>query len=94
MSAETIRTVNIEGKGALTYESDMPMGAIRGLMAGANDEKGVDLGVMIEALSGFVLSWPFKGEPSDPEAWDALKRSEFAAVTKAVVEDFGKLGEE
>ena len=90
MSA-AIRTVNIEGKGAIEYDSDMPMKALEGLMTGANESSIHD---MIEGLAVFVISWPFEGDPSDPEAWGELRRTEYNAAVTAVVEDLGQLGED
>lgn len=90
MSAD-IRTIEIEGYGPLKYDADMPIGALRGLMSGSKEQ---DLGGMLNALSAFVIEWPFKGDPNDPASWDLLRRSEFTAVTTVLVEDLGALGEE
>lgn len=90
MSA-AIRTVQVEGSGPLTYDSDMPMRAIRALMAGANDG---DFGEMITGLSSFVITWSEEGDPTDPEAWNDLRRIKFNDTVLAVVEDLGTLGEE
>lgn len=90
MSAD-IRTVQVEEFGPLKYDADMPIGALRGLMASSKEQ---DIGGMLEALAGFVTEWPFKGDPSDASSWDGLRRSEFAATTKALMEDLGELGEE
>lgn len=90
MSAAS-RTVNIEGKGAIVYDSDMPMKALEGLMTGAAESS---IGEMVEGLSQFVESWPFEGDPSDPDAWLELRRTEYNAAVTAVVEDLGQLGED
>lgn len=90
MSAADLRTVQVAEKGSATYDPDMPMGTLRGLLkaGGTGDLEG-----MIESLAGIIKSWPFKGSPSNPEDWDMLRRSEFMALTSAVVEDMGTLGE-
>lgn len=75
--------------GDIDYEEDMPMGALRRIMAAANSG---DLELMIEGYSKFVSAWPFAGDPSDPEAWDDLKRSEFNAITSEIVADLASLG--
>lgn len=87
MGAST-RKVNIEA-GVVKYDSDMPMGALRGLLAAANEG---DLGALMDSMGKFVVEWPFAGDPSDPEAWDALRRSEFNALTEAVMQDLGDSG--
>ena len=89
MSA-AIRTVALPNGEEAAYDSDMPMGALR-QMLGASTEG--DLGGLIESLTSIVVSWTYGGEPSNPEDWDALRRSEFNAIVKAVVEDLGALGE-
>lgn len=89
MSAE-VRTVKVEGHGDATYDSDMPMGALRGLLGSAS---GGSLDGLIVSLSQIVKSWPFEGDPADAEDWDAVKRTEFNALVTAVVEDLGSLGE-
>lgn len=86
-----LRTVDVEGFGKATYDSDMPIGLLRGLLTGASEG---DLGELIENLAGFVTEWPFEGDPSDPAAWDGLRRSEFNVLVKAVTGDLGSLGEE
>lgn len=89
MSAE-VRTVEALGK-EVTYDPDMPMGAIRGLMKAGEDS---NIEGMMTALQKIVLSWDFDGDPTAGiEAWDNLRRSEFLAITAAVMEDMGSLGE-
>ena len=89
MSA-AIRTIKLPA-GEATYDSDMPMGALR-QMLGAS-ETG-DLGGLVEALTTIVISWPYKGKPKNASDWDNLKRSEFNGIVRGVVEDLGSLGEE
>jgi len=88
MSAAT-RTVQVKG-GEATYDSDMPMSALRGLLSSATEG---DLKGLMEAMTGIVLAWPYKGDPNTIEGWDALKRSEFNSVVTGVTEDLGELGE-
>ena len=88
MSA-AIRTIELPA-GEATYDSDMPMGALR-QMLGASE--GGDLGGLVEALTDIVISWPYEGSPSNAGDWDALRRSEFNGLVKGVVEDLGSLGE-
>jgi hypothetical protein len=88
VSATVIRTVPTE-KGDIQYNSDMPVRALKGLLGSSGDMDGI-----ISNLAVFVTAWPFEGEPSDPEAWEDLARSEFNTTVKAVMEDLGKLGEE
>ncbi len=75
--------------GDIKYEEDMPMGALRRIMAAA--ETG-NLDLMIEGYAKFVAEWPFAGDPSDAESWDDLKRSEFNAITSEIVADLATLG--
>lgn len=89
-ASTTIRTVEI-AQGEVSYESDMEMDALANLMEAGNTG---DLREISGALSGFILSWPFKGDPTKPADWGKLKRSEFNAVTKGVMEDLGDLGNE
>lgn len=89
MSAADVRTVKTE-KGDIKYDGDMPVKALKGLFGAATDS---NIDGIIEALSAFVIDWPFEGEPSDPKAWDDLRRTEFNAVVKGVMEDLGSLGE-
>lgn len=92
MSAADLRTVTVGEHGVATYDPDMPMGTLRRLLSAGTDG---DLNTMIESMAQLVVSWPFndKGDPTDVEAWDKLRRSEFMALAQAVVEDMGKLGE-
>lgn len=89
MSA-AIRTVEVEEHGEATYDSDMPMGALRGLLGAASDGS---LDGLIGSLSLIVKSWPFEGDPAKEGDWDLVKRTEFNALVTAVVEDLGTLGE-
>lgn len=89
-ASTTIRTVEIE-QGEVSYESDMEMDALADLMEAGNTG---DLREISSALSGFILSWPFKGDPKKAADWGQLRRSEFNAVTKGVMEDLGELGNE
>ena len=88
MSA-AIRTIALP-EGEATYDSDMPMGVLRKMMSSSTEG---DLGGLVEAMTGIVLSWPYAGEPTDAEAWDDLKRTQFNGLVKGVVEDLGALGE-
>lgn len=88
MSA-TIRELTIDA-GVVKYDSDMKMSALKGLLGGAQDG---DLDVIVESLSQFVTEWPFKGKPSNVEAWDELRRSEFSATVNAITDDLQTLGE-
>lgn len=88
MSAE-VRKVEALGK-SVEYDPDMPMGTIKGLLAAG--ETG-NLTQMIDALTGMVTKWDFDGDPSEVASWDALRRSQFTAITTAVMEDMSKLGE-
>lgn len=88
MSA-AIRTVDSEF-GSLEYDSDMPMGVLKGLLGAANSG---DLDTLMENFSKFITKWPFKNDPTDAKSWDLLRRSEFNAVITAIMEDLGKLGE-
>lgn len=86
MSA-VVRTVPFDD-GEITYDANMPVKVLR-LMS----SESPSLEVLIEALSKFVLSWPFEGSPTDPEAWDGLGRMDFNRVVTGVMEDLGKSGE-
>lgn len=90
MSAAVLRTVTTE-QGEIVYDSDMPIGSLKGVLGAANDG---DLDGIIVGLSAFVVSWPFEGDPAKAEDWNALRRSEFNALIVSVMEDLGKLGEE
>lgn len=76
--------------GVLTYEKDMRMGDLRKLFAAANSG---DLDAMLTAYQGIVVSWPYEGNPTDPEAWDNLRRSEFMALNEALMQDLADQGE-
>jgi predicted RNA polymerase sigma factor len=90
MSVDTsLRTITLP-KGDVVYDSDMPMGALRGINRGAADG---NLDDVVKALATFIVSWPFKGEPTDPDAWDLLRRSEFSNLIKSVMEDINEAGE-
>lgn len=88
MSA-AIRTVKV-GDAEATYDSDMKMRSLKGLLGSA---AGGDLDGLVEALSSFVQSWPFEGDPSNAADWDEITRTEFNDIVSAVVEDLGTLGE-
>jgi hypothetical protein len=76
--------------GDLTYDADMPMGAMRKLFGAANSG---DLGEMFEAYSKIVHTWPYEGDPKRADAWDGLKRSEFAKLNAAIMGSLSDLGE-
>lgn len=76
--------------GTIEYDSDMPIGVLRRLF-GSAETGGLD--TMIEALSEFIVSWPFDSDPKDASSWDALRRSEFQAVTTGVIQDLAAAGE-
>lgn len=86
----TIRTIDTD-KGEVSYDSDMPMRALEGIMGAANTG---NLTALMEGLSEFVTAWPYDSDPAELESWRDLKRSEFNAVTTAVVQDIGDLGNE
>lgn len=86
----TLRKVETD-HGDIEYDSDMPMYALENIMGAA--DSGNITGLM-EGLAAFVTAWPFDGDSADIEAWRKLKRSEFNAVTTAVVKDIGDLGNE
>ena len=88
MSADSLRTVTTDD-GPITYDSDMPIGALRQMTAA----QGGDLGALIGAFSQVVTSWPYDGEPGDPASWDLLRTSQFSRVTEAIATDLGTLGE-
>lgn len=90
MSAGNIRTIDIKG-GAASYDSDMEMSALRQLLESSAES---DLSGLIDAMTQIVVSWPFDGEPTDAEAWDKLRRSEFNSIVKGVTGDLSSLGEE
>jgi hypothetical protein len=87
-ATSTIRTVETE-HGPIEYDADMPMGALRALTGAAQSG---DLGEVMAAMSKIITAWPFEGDPSDPSAWDGLRRSEFNTLTKKVMEDLGEQG--
>lgn len=84
-----MRTVQAE-KGEITYDDDMHVGSLRGLFSAA---KSGDIDLLIESLSDIVTGWYHDGDPQEPEAWDDLRLSEFQAITSAIMEDLGGLGE-
>jgi len=84
-----LRSVDL-ADGKLVYDPDMKMGTLRKLMA-AGTEGNLD--GMIEAYTSIVHGWPHEGDPKDIEAWDDLRRSEFAALNEAMMEDLKALGE-
>lgn len=86
----TIRTVETDF-GEVTYDSDMPMSALEGIMGAADSG---NLTGLMDALAEFVEGWPFEGDPSETDSWRKLKRSQFNAITTAVVKDIGELGNE
>jgi hypothetical protein len=49
-----------------------------------HEEKNVS--GMIDMMAEIVLSWPFDGDPSDPEAYRDLTSQEWVTVTAAVGE--------
>ena len=84
-----LRKVELDG-GVMTYDADMRMGDLRKLLA--SGQSG-DLEAIVDAFTGIIHSWPYKGDPQDAEAWDDLRRSEFMALTEAMMEDLQLLGE-
>ena len=86
MSA-VVRTVTLDD-GEVTYDANMPVKVLRLMSA-----ESPSLEVLIEALSKFVISWPFEGNPADSEAWVGLGRMDFNRVVTGVMEDLGKSGE-
>jgi hypothetical protein len=76
--------------GDLTYDSDMPMGALRLLFKAANSG---DLTEMFGAYKDIVVTWPYEGDPTEIEAWDALRRSEFMRLNEALMQSLSDLGE-
>ena len=89
-ASTTIREVEID-QGSVSYESDMTMGALADLMDAGNEG---DITALSAAMAGFITAWPFTGKPSDKKAWRGLKRSEFNALTQAVMKDLGEQGNE
>lgn len=90
MGASTIQTIKVKA-GEASYESDMPMKHLNKIMRAARES---DLEELQAGLAAFTVSWPYDGEPSDPEAWGELKRTQFNEITKAILEDLGQLGNE
>lgn len=88
MSAE-LRTVILPSEEEVTYDADMPIGAIEAIQEAAESGK---LGALRVALSSFVSDWTFEGDPSDPESWKALRRSTFAEVVQGIMGDLGDQG--
>lgn len=87
MAKIDLMTVEFED-GTLTFDGDMRMGDLRKLLKAGTEG---DLTVMVEAFTQIVHGWPYDGEPSDPDAWDNLRRSQFGRLTTALM---GKLGEQ
>jgi hypothetical protein len=90
MSAEEIRTVDTKD-GDVVYDSDMPIKSLKSVMGAG---KTGDLDDIIKGFKDFIVSWPYEGDPTDPEAWDELRRSQFNNVVTGVMEDLGELGNE
>jgi hypothetical protein len=88
MGAVTLRKVETE-HGSIEYDSNMTMGALKALTSAADDG---DLAAIMAAMSQIVHSWPYEGDPQTVEAWDGLRRTEFNALTRAVMEDLGEQG--
>lgn len=88
MSAD-LRTVALPSGGEVTYDADMPIGAVEDIQTAAESGK---LGSLREALSEFVVEWTFDGSPTNPEDWKPLRRSVFSEAITAIMEDLGKLG--
>jgi len=88
--ATDLTKVDLED-GALTYDSDMSMGALRRLFKSSNSG---DLEMMMEAYTKIVHTWPYEGDPTELEAWDDLKRSQFMKINEGIMESLSELGEE
>jgi hypothetical protein len=86
--SDTLRTVELPSGDSVTYDSDMPMGVLIDLTGAASG----DLGKLTESLSQMVTGWSLTGDPTDPEAWRKLRRSQFQAVIQEVMKDLGSLG--
>jgi hypothetical protein len=43
-----------------------------------------DFAACAELSKAGILAWPFAGSPSDPLAWEDLKITEVASITKAL----------
>ena len=89
MSAD-LRTVETKD-GEIVYDSDMPIKSLKSVMGAG---KSGDLNDIINGFKDFIVSWPYNGDPTDPEVWDELRRSEFNAIVTSVMEDLGDLGNE
>lgn len=89
MSAD-LRTVETDD-GEIVYDSDMPVKSLKSVMGAG---KSGDLDDIINGFKDFTVSWPYDGDPSDAEAWDELRRSQFNTVVTSVMEDLGDLGNE
>jgi hypothetical protein len=87
----TVRQITVEDHGQASYESDMPMKHLNKIMNAAKDS---DLEGLQQGLASFTLSWPFDGDATEAADWGELKRSEFNALSKAILEDLGNLGNE
>lgn len=75
--------------GEVKYDSDMPMGVLKALMKAGTTG---DLGGMQESLTELVTEWCYDGDPTEVEAWDNLRRTQFQALTEAMMEDLASLG--
>lgn len=76
--------------GKFTYNPDMKMGVLKKLFAASNSG---DLGTMMDAYTGIVVSWPYGGSPSNPEDWDDLTRTQFMKLNEALMGSLSDLGE-
>lgn len=84
----TIQTVEYDG-GEIAFNTDMPMRSLVGLMSAANEG---DLEALIESMASFVTAWPLDSDPTDPEAWLDLPRTQFNDITEAVMTGLGDSG--
>lgn len=50
-----------------------------------------DLDAMQEMMVGVVRSWPFAGQPNDPDAYDDLAIADFMKIGKAIGEQVTEL---
>ena len=86
-----IRQLRI-GEHTVDYDADMPIGVLEDLEDAASEGGG--LKQVREGLSAFVTAWTYGGEPSNPDAWRNLRRSQFQAITEAILADLTELGNE
>ena len=84
-----VRTVKYED-GELQYDADMRMGDLRKLFSAS---KSGDLETMMDAYKSIIIAWPYDGDPSTDEAWDNIRKSEFAKLNEALMQDLGDEGE-